>query len=215
MRKWGFNPARRCSLPLVCHHLLIRTPVFHDELFPSVDWRDKLHGLLTFLHRILFKGLVSMKLPQKLREVLGQRLTQLGLERIMRDPNTGRTFRVQKHLFKDTDMTGEDKVHWLFLVPHVIGYRALCLPEHFRTPMLTALALTQRMVIASRGLRSYNMAELDLVFNKGYVSLFTNMERIHTLAHDRDYRQKMQTHLRRPSDNPVPKRFKPQARLVT
>ena len=180
-----------------------------------MDWRDKLHGLLTFLYRILYQGLVSMKLPQKLREVLEQRLTHLGLQRIMRDPNTGRTFRVQKHLFQDTDMTGEDKVHWLFLVPHVIGYRALCLPEHFRTPMLTALALAQIMVIASRGLRSYNMAELDLVFNKGYVTLFAAMERIHTLAHDRDYRKRMRKHLQRPRDHPVPKRFKPQERSVT
>ena len=212
LRKWGFNPIRRCLLPLVCHHLLIRTPVFRDELFASVDWRDKLHGLLTFLHRILYQGFVSMKLPQKLREVLEQRLTQLGLERIMRDPNTGRTFRVQKHLFKDTDMTGEDKVHWIFLVPHVIGYRALCLPEHFRHPVLEAFSLAQMMAIASRGFRSYNRAELELVFNEGYVTFFAAMERIHTIVHDAEYDRKLRKHRRKPTVHTAPKRFKRQRR---
>jgi len=212
LRKWGFNPDRRCLLPLVCDHLLIRTPGFHDSLFPSLDWRDKLHGLLTFLHRQLFLCFASMKLPLRLREILDQRLTQLGLERIMRDPNTGRTFRVQKHLFKDTDMTGEDKVHWIFLVPHVIGYRALCLPANFRAPVLSAFSVAQLMVIASRGCRSYNRAELDLVFNQGYVSFFAAMERIHTITHDSEYARKLKKHRKKPRLNPVPKRFKRQSR---
>ena len=54
LRKWGFHPDRRCLLPLVCDHLLIRTSVFRDELFASVDWRDKLNGLHSYVPALHF-----------------------------------------------------------------------------------------------------------------------------------------------------------------
>jgi hypothetical protein len=212
LRKWGFNPLRRCLLPVVCDRLLIRTRGYQDDLFPTVDWRDKLHGLLTFLHRTLFTPFSKMSLPQKLRLVLDQRLTQLGLKRIMRNPNTGTTYRVQKSVFKDTDMSGEDKVHWIFLVPHVLGYRALCLPEDLREPVLTAFAHAQIMVMASRGFRSYNRAELELVFDQGYVALVCAMERIHAITHTLKYRKQMKRHRKRPRTYAAPKRFKPPQR---
>ena len=87
LKRWGFNPDRRCLLPVVCKHLLIRPPGCRDMLFPSVDMRDKLHGLLTFTFRILQEEFPRMALSAAMKQTLDQRLTQLGLDRIMRDPN--------------------------------------------------------------------------------------------------------------------------------
>ena len=63
-------------------------------------------------------------------------MTKLGLERMMRDPKTSRSFRVQKSLFTDDGMTGEDKVQWIFQVPHVIGPQALCVARKPTSPCL-------------------------------------------------------------------------------
>lgn len=205
--RWGFNPNRRCLLPLVCDELLIRIPGRGDELFAGVDERDKLHGLLTFLHRILYTSFNRMGLKNKVKLYMDQRLTELGLERIMRDPNNGRTFRVQNSVFKETNMSGEDKVHWVFFMPHVIGYRALCLPEDFREPVLTALAHAQLMIIASRGFRSYSVAELQLIFDGGFLTFFTAAERIYELGFQRTYNKKLKKHQKNPKKNAAPKRF--------
>ena len=207
LKRWGFNPDRRCLLPRVCDELLIRVPGREDELFPNVDERDKLHGLLTFLHRILFKSFNRMNLSTKTKLILDQRLTELGLERIMRDPNNGRTFRVQNSVFKEANMSGEDKVHWIFFIPHVIGHRAQCLPEHFREPIMTAFTHAQLMVIASRGFRSYNLAELKLIYEQGFVSFFAAMERIHELCFREKYAKQLKKHRRNPSKYPAPKEF--------
>ena len=207
LKRWGFNPDRRCLLPRVCDELLIRVPGREDELFPNVDERDKLHGLLTFLHRILFKSFNRMNLSTKTKLILDQRLTELGLERIMRDPNNGRTFRVQNSVFKEANMSGEDKVHWIFFIPHVIGPRAQCLPEHFREPIMTAFTHAQLMVIASRGFRSYNLAELKLIYEQGFVSFFAAMERIHELCFREKYAKQLKKHRRNPSKYPAPKEF--------
>ena len=87
LKRWGFNPDRRCLLPVVCKHLLIRPTGCRDSLFPSVDMRDKLHGLLTFLFRVLQEEFPRMALSAAMKQTLDHRLTQLGLDRIMRDPN--------------------------------------------------------------------------------------------------------------------------------
>ena len=208
LKRWGFNPDRRCLLPLVCDELFIRVPGREDELFPNVDERDKLHGLLTFLHRVLFKSFNHMHLPTKLKLILDQRLTELGLERIMRDPNNGRTFRVQNSVFKETNMSGEDKVHWIFFMPHVLGHRAECLPEQFREPVLTALAHAQLMVIASRGFRSYNITELELIYDKGYILFFAALEKIYELCYHAIYNAKLKKHHKNPKKYPAPKPFK-------
>ena len=191
----------------MCDKLLIRVPGRHDELYPNVDERDKLHGLLTFLHRILYTSFNRMGLPQKLKLILDQRLTELGLERIMRDPNNGRTFRVQNSVFKEVNMSGEDKVHWMFFMPHVLGHRALCLPEQFREPVMTALAHAQSMLIASRGFRSYSLTELKLIYEKGFISFFAAMERLHELCFRRNYTKKLNKHLKNPTKHPAPKPF--------
>ena len=75
-------------------------------------------------------------------------------------------------------MSVTDKVHWIFTIPHVLGHQALDLPEILRAPVLEAFAIAQVMVIASRGHRSYTVPELELIFDKGYLKLFSMMERI-------------------------------------
>ena len=95
------------------------------------------------------------------------------------------------------------------------GYRALCLPVDLREPVLTAFSVAQTMIIASRGLRSYNIAELQLVFDRGFLDLFTAMERIYEINHDRKYASKLKRHRKNPRKNPAPKRFVSKKRCVS
>ena len=214
LRRWGFHPGRRCILPVVCNKLLIRCPGHKDDLFPGLDFRDRLHGLFTFLFRTLMEPFSHMGLSAKVRQVLDQRLTQLGLERIMRDPKTHRSFRVQKSLFTDEGMTGEDRVQWIFKVPHVLGHQALCLPENLRYPVLEAFSRAQLMIIASRSFRAYNVAELDLIFNEGFKRFFVCMETIYEINHNRINRERFRKHRQNPDKYRVPVPFKRQKRYL-
>ena len=90
----------------------------------------------------------------------------------------------------------------------VLGHRALCLPLELREPVLEAFSIAQTMIVASRGLRSYNIAELQLVYDRGYVDLFSAMERIYELNHDRLYDKRLQRHRKRPRKHAAPKRFR-------
>ena len=149
-----------------------------------------------------------MGLSSNLMKVLDQRLSQLGLERVFRVPNTGRSFRVQRSLFKDTGMTGEDKVQWIFIVPHVLGHRALCLPEQLRDPVLEAFAIAQTLVIASRGFRAYTKSELHYIFDRGFVTLFSCMERIHHINHDKKLAKKWAKYRKNPRKHKLPTAFR-------
>ena len=214
LKRWGFNPDRRCALPSICRDLLVKTPGHEDELFPAIDYRDKLHGMLTFFFRTLSESFCHMGLSQAVQTLLDRRLTELGTQRIMRDPNSGRSFRVQKSLFKEAGMTGEDKVQWLFLLPHVLGHQALCLPEEYRDPILTAISTVQIMVMAARGLRCYSIPELRLIYDRGYVLFFSAMERVYHLGHDAKYAKRLRKHLQNPQVNVKPKQFCRQKRLI-
>ena len=208
LRRWGFNPTRRCLLPVVCKHLLITRPGHEDELFPGLDFRDRLHGLLVFLFRILNNSLCDMGLSAKMKQVLDQRMMEVGIQRVFRTSGTERSYRVQRSLFTDANMSGADKTHWVFLLPHVIGHRASCLPESVREPFLMAVSRAQLMFIASRGLRPYNEAELHEIFDVGYLVFFGAMERVHQVNHDRIHAKKLQRHRKNPTKYPAPKRFK-------
>ena len=72
LRRWEFNLNRRCSLSVVCNELLIRCPGHEDDLFPAVDFRDRLHGLFTFLFWTLITSFPRMGLSGKIKEVLDQ-----------------------------------------------------------------------------------------------------------------------------------------------
>ena len=208
LQRWGFNPNRRCLLTLDRQHLLITRSGHEDELFPGLDFRDRLHGLHVFIFRVLNVSLCGMGLSAKLKQVLDQRMMEVGIQRVFRTSGTERSYRVQRSLFTDANMSGADKTHWVFLLPHVIGHRASCLPESVREPFLCALARAQLMFLASRGLRPYNEAELHEIYDEGYLIFFGAMERVHQLNHDRVHTKKLRKHRRNPTKYPAPKRFK-------
>ena len=64
LRRWGFNYQRKCCIFDVCEHVLIRVPG-RDEVFPCIDYRDKMHGMMIMLHRFIMETLVAMKLEKK------------------------------------------------------------------------------------------------------------------------------------------------------
>ena len=78
LQRLGFNPKRRCLLTLVCDKLLIRRPTVEDEVFPSVDFRDRMHALYIFLHRKFVECIVGMKLSKSTRQLLDRRLADSG-----------------------------------------------------------------------------------------------------------------------------------------
>ena len=212
IRRWGFHPDRRCELPVVCKQLLIRCPGHKDDLFPGLDFRDRVHGLFTFLFRTLMTSFTRMGLTGKTKQMLDQRLTTLGLERMMRDPKTCRSFRVQKSLFTDEGMTGEDRVQWIFQIPHILGHEALCLPDNLRYPVLEAFSRAQLMIIASRSFRAYNVAELDFIFDQGFKRFFTCMETIFEVNHNRIHAERLRRHRKNPRKYRAPVQFKRQKR---
>ena len=211
LMRWGFNAIRRCLLPTACQFLLVKRPGYEDEVFPGLDYRDRLHGLTIFLFRKLQESLCEMRLPKKLQQTLDERLVQVGIQRVFRTRSTQRSYRVQRSLFTDANMSGADKAHWFFLLPHVIGPRARCLPERVREPFLMALARAQIMLLAARGMRPYNEPELHAIFERGYVLFFGAMETIHQINYDRIRAKRMRKHLKNPDKFPQPKRFKRQS----
>ena len=207
LSRWGFHPDRRCLLPIVCREALIRRPGHEDEVFPAVDFRDRMHGLFIFIHRQICECFVRMALPQATRVRLDRRLTEIGLMRVFKDPKTGTSYRVQRSLFTEAHMSAADRVCTLFFIPHVIGHRALDFPEPAREPLLTALAMVQVFAVASRGGRSYNERELREIFERGWVVCFGALERLYQMNFTRKYVKKRARHQRNPRKNPAPKEF--------
>ena len=146
-----------------------------------------------------------------MQEILDERLVQLGIQRGFRTRSTDRSYSVQRSLFTDANISGADKAHWVFLLPHVIGPHASCWPEFVREPFLIAIARAQIMLIAARGMRPYNEPELREIFDRGYVLFFDAMERIHDVNHDSLCAKRMRRHIKNPDKYPRPKRFKRQS----
>ena len=64
---WGFNYQRRCCLLSPSYeHLFVFLEGKH-EVFPCVDYRDRMHGLVIFLHRVLREtlDLIIPSAPQR------------------------------------------------------------------------------------------------------------------------------------------------------
>jgi hypothetical protein len=209
LKRWGFNWNRRCCLRSSCDKLLVRIPG-RDEVFPSVDWRDTLHGLMMFLHRVLMEGVDGLHvLTAKIKRLLNQRLRKVCHRRCFRAPD-GKAYRTQKSIFSDVGMTAVDKTCMIFLLPHVLGPGADIIPDQrYRTPLLEAIAWAQLMIIAARGLRSYTEEELNIVYNRGYLRFFAAMEELRRL----DYDARVLCHEQKQDDEPPPKRFKRQHRF--
>ena len=212
LMRWGFNPERRCLLTSVCDRLLVRIPG-QDEVFPGVDYRDKLHGLMSFFFRAFDKIFEKLPLSSNLKTLLEQRLLWICHNCSLRDPRTKRAYRVQRTLFNAANLGTVDKVCILFLLPHVLGHEANVLPQNVRGDLLSAISIAQQIIIAVRDNRSYTLQELDHIFNRGYITLFRHLENINAINTDKIFRKRMTRHRSNPEEHPAPKRFKRQTRF--
>jgi len=107
--RWGFSPTRRCLLTMSCSHLLFRIPGT-DEVFPGLDYRDKLHGMFSFLFRVFETIFEKIPLSSKEKTLLEQRLLWICHNGSLRDPRTNRSYRVQRTLFNAANLGTVDKV---------------------------------------------------------------------------------------------------------
>ena len=211
LMRWGFNPKRRCLLPVVCSALLVRIPGM-DEVFPAVDLRDKLHGLMGFLFRVFDRVFTNLKIKGVTKKLLERRLVWVGLHGCLRDPRTNRSYRVQRSLFNAANLGTVDKMCILFLLPHILGHDGAILPENVRDDILHGISLAQQMIIAVRGNRSYTERELRQIFDEGFVEMFRHLERVNKINSDATFAENMTKYLRDPTRRRVPKRFKRQKR---
>ena len=204
LQRWGFNPTRPCCLHSVLDVdlLLVRLPST-DEVFPCLDYRDRMHGIFIFLHRIIMEVLSYIDLAPAQRRVLDERLAEVCARRAFRD-NAGKAYRRQRSVFESTGMTASDKICWMFLIPHVLGHKPDLIPASVHTPLMTAISHTQLIFIAVSGRRAYNKIELQTIFDRGYLRIFGALEQIR--AHG--YQVKYQQHLDDPDTCPPPKRIK-------
>ncbi len=91
----------------------------------------------------------------------------------------------------------------IFLLSHVLGYTGNnILPENLTLPLLEAVAVAQLILLAVKGQRSYTKQELKVIFDHGFVSFFTAIERVRELHY-----QNLTQHALQQSE-PPPKRFK-------
>ena len=179
---WGFAYQRPCALHSVCDLVLVRRRSV-DEVYPCVDFRDVMHALKIFLHRVIvLDTLAEIKLSEIIKRVLMQRLHLISNRQAFRGRD-GKNYRAYKQLFSAADMSAEDKVHIIFLLPHVLGHNGEILPPETREPMLTAIAQAQLLLIAVTGHRTYTRHELRIVFDDGWRLLFGCLERVHAVIH--------------------------------
>ena len=215
LKRWGFNPLRNCRLTDVCKHLLVRVPPYENDVFPGLDMADRMHGIFMLLHRVIRQTFIDMHLSAKMQLLLDQRIAALGLLRALRDPATGKAYRVLRSIFSERGMKATDKVCMLFYLPHVLGHDALCLPEDVRIPILNAIASAQLVLIAVRGLRSFTKTELHEIFVRGYVRIFRGLELIHARHYAHVYQQRMNKHLKNPDKYQRPQPFRRTSRCDT
>ena len=203
LQRWGFNPTRPCCLHSTwdVDKLLVRLPGT-DEVFPCLDYRDRMHGIFIFLHRVIIETLPCIGLENAQRRVLDERLAAVCSRRAFRD-RTGKAYRRQRSVFESTGMTAADKVCWMFLIPHVFGHQPDLIPADVHGPLMTVIAHTQLIFIAVSGRRSYNLIELETIFDRGYVMIFGALEQIRAYR----WQVKYQKHLDDPAC-PPPKRIK-------
>lgn len=202
LRRWGFNPGRQCCLLTDCDKVLVKLPGL-DEVFPCVDYRDRMHGLIIFIHRwitSILDGLSTEILGRRSRRTLDRRLKYICSGGFCRDPTTKRSFRPQQSIFSDVGMTATDKKCALFLLPHVLGPDAELFPENVRTPLLTCISHAQLILIAVSGRRMYTKQELQDIFDRGFKVVFGALQGIQHL----DYLARVEKHRRRPDSTTVP-----------
>ena len=204
LHRWGFNYRRKCCLNEVCRNLLVRIPG-RDEVFPSVDFRDRMHGLIIFIHRTLYQFFDESFKSKEHRRVLDRRLHAVGVRRFRIN---GRVVRKPKTIFGEVGMTAADRVILVFLLSHVVGPGPDdIIDAGIYMPLATAIAQAQLMFIAARGHRCYSVRELDVIFNKGWILFFGSLDAVRSVL----YRKRLRTWAQSTHGNP-PKRFKRQSR---
>ena len=174
--RWGFNFKRPCCL-LQFEKMFVRVRGT-SEVFPGVDYRDRMHGIILFLHRQFFETLDLIVWSAPHRRLLDQRLAVVCSRGFMVD---GRVLRAQKTIFADTGMTASDKFIVMFYLSHVFG--PFCddtdiLPRASLAPLLDAIAHAQLILLAVKGRRQYTVAELKIIFDRGFVTLFGALEQV-------------------------------------
>lgn len=212
LQRWGFNPKRQCCLHSVLEvdKLLVRVPNGIDEVFPCVDYRDRMHSVFIFLHRVLVETLNTVpELTPAKKAVFDQRLQKLCQNRYFRDSND-KVFRKQSSIFVSTGMTAADKIAMLFMMPHVLGYAADLIPQQHREALLTVIAHVQLVFIAVSGNRQYTKSELHAIFDRGYLVIFGGLESIRGGI----YQAQRARHDNDPENCPPPKRIRLQTRSV-
>ena len=187
LTRWGFNWERECCLlDENLANLLITFTGNHRDVFPCVDYRDRLHGLNIFLHRSVMKTLNLIPLTAEQKRLLDTRLRVVGSRYTFRD-SQNQAYRQQRSIFSDTNTTAVDKVCILFLLPAVLGHRAEIIPRFVREQLLTAIAYSQLLVIAARGNRAYTANELDHIFNCGWVIIFGALQSVVSALYQRQW----------------------------
>ena len=202
LKRWGFNCDRRCCLPTICDNLLLRLPG-RDDVFPCVDFRDTLHALDVFLVGQLMESYDYIPFSAAQRRTLDHRLTILAARRFLRDPD-GKCYRKAKSIFSDVGMSAMDRIQLLCFLPHIFGPTGgdTILPHSsLYVPLMTAIARTQLIIIASRRLRVYKQSELRDIFDQGYLVIFGCLQRVRQIS----YRLRVQRHEQHPSQNKKPK----------
>ena len=204
LARWGFNYTRECCLHQICDKLLVRVPGNH-ELFPGVDYRDRMHGLYIFLHRVIFTALDNLITTSAHRRILDGRLTEVCKRHFRRE---GKCIKAQKSIFTDVGMTAGDKADTIFLLSHVIGPGPDdIINRDVYYPLATAVAQAQRVLLAVRGRRSYLKNELVDIFDKGFMLLFGALESVRRVTYERQVIKWSQSTTAKP-----PKRYKRMSR---
>ena len=209
----GFNPDRYCCLHWAAHRLLPHTMDTLPGVFPGLDFRDIMHGLYMFMYRCVCEAMNAIHWTPKgaTQELLDTRMTLVGLQRAFRFPETNQSYRVQRSIFSQVDMSASDKICALFYLPHVFGHRGLKIPELVRSDLLTIIARTQLMFVAVRQRRMYTKSEYERIFDEGFKTVFKCLEHIYHVDFQfkmTEYHQKLQRQRKKPAKKlTLPKAF--------
>ena len=207
---WGFNYRRQNSLLAPTMDPLLVDALQQSEVFPSLDWRDRMHALVIFLHRVLWQTMDLVIRSRVLRIALDQRLAFVGKRGFFVDEHV---VKPQRTIFSDVGMTATEKMWLIFQLSHVVGWdredSVFGWDQEMFHPMASAIAQAQLMILAVKGRRSYNKQELQLIFDRGYLAFFSAIERVRELHYN--------TLVREANDasEPEPKRFKRRQRRAS